>query len=150
MKAEELMLGDWVFLDGVPSRVGLIEANPQTVYVKNERLGIRVDMEDVDPIPLTAEILEANGFVKTREQFRHIQYELTLNPNTEDEHYVVVKLHPKNDHCPYMWAHIFYLPTSRIELNTIESKIVDCSVHHFQHILRLCGIDKEITIIREL
>lgn len=51
MKANELMLGDWVIgCSGEPFQIG--EIDPDFIY-----------WDEIKPIPLTPEILEKNGFV---------------------------------------------------------------------------------------
>lgn len=157
MKANEIMLGDWVIATNngavpLPSEVSdmlpragkVVGIDCDCVILEFVDFGFMLDR--IEPISLTPEILEKNGFEKKAERFRHNEYELVLNPNTEDEHYLIVRLHPANENCDLMWAYIYYSPASRIDLNTIETKIVNCSVHELQHTLRLCGIDADIVI----
>ena len=161
MNAEELTIGDWVEftskygygkgqIDGIVPREGSAEPTTFTIWKKAKdgftKFFVGVSKHCVRPIPLTEEILLKNGFERKSERLRHIEFELTINPNTEDEHWLVVKLHPANENCDINWAHIYFVPDSRIDLNTIETKIVNCGVHHLQHILRLCSIEKEIEL----
>ncbi|MBR4814539.1 MAG: hypothetical protein IKZ67_03660 [Paludibacteraceae bacterium] len=65
MKAEELMLGDWVSCDGSPRKV---------VAIAGDHIGVRKTTEEglsyiagqqigkVSPVTLSAEILDKNGF----------------------------------------------------------------------------------------
>lgn len=145
MRAKDLMVGDWVYDT-------ILKGNTKVEILSLS--GIRGDYHDnvwdektFESIPLTEEILVKNGFERKSERLRHIEFELVINPDTEDEHWMVVKLHPANENCDVNWAHIYYVPSSRVDLNTIETKIVDCCVHHLQHILRLCGIDKDIELV---
>ena len=55
MKAEELMIGDWVRMH-YPFDMD-IDMRPERIKVLEKRVDI-----DCEPIPLTAEILEKNGF----------------------------------------------------------------------------------------
>lgn len=103
---------------------------------------ILVGEKYVEPIPLTPEILLKNGFEKKGERIYQQEFDLTINPDTEDEHWVFIKFHPKNEHCDYMWITLCYCPTARIDLCTIETKIVDCSVHQLQHALRHVGLSQ--------
>jgi len=115
MEANKLMIGDWVFDGDEVARVtsltcdGIIET---TLRLSN--------IENVTPIPLTAEILEKNGwkyndmpFVQGWEQYGILLY-------AGGSGY-------------------------RINCGTNIALIID-SVHELQHALRLCGIDKEIVL----
>ena len=63
MKANELMIGDWVnsYLDGHP------------IQLDNERFYtiIKGYNDGIEPIPLTSEILEKNGGVKDSEYYNN-------------------------------------------------------------------------------
>ena len=51
MKANELMIGDWVIgCSGEPFKIGIVD--PDFLY-----------WNEIQPIPLTQEILEKNGFI---------------------------------------------------------------------------------------
>ena len=102
MKATELMIGDWV-----KSRTGM---NVKIV-------GINHDYPSVyEPIPLTAEILEKNGWKEA--QFWH---EYQDGENTIQS-------------C---------LPDMRGIINGVEIQHFKCEyVHQYQHLLRLCGLDE--------
>jgi hypothetical protein len=53
MRIEELSIGDWVRVDGTPTKVWYLSEDSEVNDTKNDW---------VEPIPLTAEILEKNGF----------------------------------------------------------------------------------------
>lgn len=60
MKTNELMIGDWVrCTDPKPFKVEQIDGVEEQVYGDD---GFYVDTADLQPIPLTGEILEKNGF----------------------------------------------------------------------------------------
>lgn len=111
MNANELMVGDWV----------LINKSPDNPYYK--QFGIEDFETDkyqyCEPIPLTREILEKNGFEKCKiPEIEYIGWRL----NEEFS----VELNAVDD---FDWneVHIAY-------------------VHQLQHALRLCRIDKEIIL----
>ena len=56
MKANELMLGDWVLCDGKPYQIAEIGGMVCINYEKE----LFAALEDIKPIPLTPEILEKN------------------------------------------------------------------------------------------
>ena len=63
MKAEELMVGDWVQLTQSPNKISKIENDRGFYTVWCGGVGTPEDF--VEPIPLTPEILEKSGFVNT-------------------------------------------------------------------------------------
>lgn len=114
MKANELMVGDWVRMP-----LGLPE-------IRQVKYPSEIDDADFyEPISLTAEILEKNGF--------------TIHLS----------------HCGIKWLWIekqkFELAIDEENRNKITTALglIDIEikyVHELQHALRLCGIDKEIKL----
>lgn len=128
MEVSELMFGNWVLYDGksyqyyapyldiedeISNVVLIIDKN------KNKYLcGIKY----IAPIPLTGEILEANGFTRSK-VFVEWKYE-------DDNIYMLWK--------PFPWIKI------EMEDHTV---MFPCEyVHELQNALLLCGIDKEIIL----
>lgn len=111
MKVNELMIGDWVRMH-YPFDMD-IDMRPERINILTK--GVDFDCE---PIPLTAEILEKNGFSKTTEaEFNYYQmpddcFEIDIN----------------HVGCAY------------------SVDVIIKYVHQLQHALRLCGIDKEIVL----
>ena len=122
MKAEELMIGDWLYhVDDVdisnPQIVTGILSNGE-IYVD----GVISDISDYNPIPLTPEILEKNGFeLLTDTWYFKPKERKPIHIRFVDEHIVV----------------------------SINCSIIPMGlkhVHQLQHALRLCGISKEIVL----
>lgn len=65
MKAEELMLGNWVRYHGIPVRVVNISEKSVGFEYKDGTYDIDKPLK-LTPIPLTPEILEKNGFSRNR------------------------------------------------------------------------------------
>ena len=93
------------------------------------------DQEDyheskIEPIPLTAEILEKNGFDVTDSEVAQYHFE----EDGQKMHFSLRKMYDKHGkHNGYsFWA-----------FNILPLVIY---VHELQHALKLCGIDKEITV----
>lgn len=107
MKATELMIGDWVYNSYHKKN---IKWNYSEMFCPN---GIPVIGRDLEPIPLTPEILEKNGWWF----------------NTEDEW-----LHDEVDFDIEKW-------NGRFQCYDINQIKLD-SVHQLQHALRLCGLDQ--------
>ena len=111
MKATDLMIGDWV-------KCG-------RRYMKVTQLAEDMDCDDIEPIPLTAEILEKNGFVG----------ELCSNGiDYVSEEYKLRIICKTNDVGWTIYANHFGLDKK------------DVFVHELQHALRLCRIEKEIEL----
>ena len=142
MKAEELMIGDWVKLKD--DQLGYIKFNgptvkiesivPPNVYVRNYK-GLLEDVKDeyLLPISLTPEILEKNGFEKVYDKYKLPNYRIKWNSCT-DLYFTV-----------FTGVDGYWNP---IGLNVITGGIpatVDY-VHQLQNALRLCGIEKEIIL----
>ena len=130
MKANELMIGDWVFCTypsiNKPVRVTEIKTvgdNKLKVVIYDD---IRLVFNEtyIDPIPLTAEILEKNGFEACGYE------ELAL----EADEFCFV-LQKGADERNAWWWEMFSSPI--IPIN---------HTHELQHALRLCGIEHEITL----
>lgn len=142
MKAEELMIGDWVKLKD--AKLGYIKFNgptvkiesivPPNVYVLNYK-GLLEDVKDeyLLPIPLNPEILEKNGF-------------MTGDKGRGYMGYMMYFLYDDEDHC--LLGVKWYIKESmaEISLETTPYYIIIKHVHQLQHALKLCGIGKEIVL----
>ena len=120
MKANELMIGDWVqpCSRSYPVQVETLSADT-----------INGDMDATfDPIPLTPEILEKNGFESDTNIFGLCDYELS-------ESYI---LENRGDR----FCFVKRIPGYRSTFYIIDIKYV----HELQHALLLCGIEKEIEL----
>lgn len=135
MKANELMIGDWVQIDEPDKYAGargticsLMHHHSDEgcyfhVFVQDLGVVMReVFNEDLRPIPLTAEILEKNGFERSK-VFVEWKYE-------NDNVYMIYKPFP-------------YL---RIEMEECIVAFPCEYIHELQHALRLCGITHEISL----
>ena len=142
MKHTDLMLNDLVMYQGKILRVGcisdydikidLFEDGEDTPYAEIWQ----EELDEVKPIPLTAEILDENGFrlIGTVWHYRGYTYDVCVEFTDKIAVRIYNELKPKDekgrqDMVSYNrdWAQPFY-------------------VHELQHALRLCGIDKEIVL----
>ena len=124
MKVEELMVGDWVHNDlGETQQVVELREDGAMLYYNDI-----YPYDDIQPIPLTPEILEKNGFVKSErfEVWKIIsdKYELRITP--------------------WRFAVIF-LDEDGSDKEEFSAPLPKY-VHELQHALRLYGIEKEIII----
>ena len=140
MKIEELMLDDWVLVNGIPMQIQAINDIDGEIMAGDDLYCLvenRVHSEDkIEPIALTADILEKNGFeVQVQGGGREdiwIGFGSDLEGDIEFEFNNGAPTHLKIDGA---FKGEYY--TS----NNIKY------VHELQHALRLCGIDKEITLL---
>ena len=67
MKAEDLMIGDWVIRRGVPEepmRLYDMKVSAGIVYLDQDGRGVTEKFENIEPIQLTEEILKKNSFLE--------------------------------------------------------------------------------------
>jgi hypothetical protein len=138
IKISDLSIGDWVKVDDFDKvliqRVVAIDATRREIgIIKNNRGGIYWYYEDeIEPIPLTPEILEKNGFV---------DYEVGKGwyvLNVADD--LRVWLH-RNSH-DWTFQLMKWSPLSTHEIG----KVFINHTHQLQHALRLAGVEKEIEL----
>lgn len=140
MKANELMLGDYVrFKHGIDKVVGIswVPGLGDCAWFAASATLFPESVEDVNPIPITPEILEKNGFrnVSNHTLKGHDTYELSFGEDNDQR--ITYKLGDYFQYWSYddRWYKLF------------ETQICHkWCVHQLQHALRLCGIDKEIVI----
>ena len=145
MKANELMIGDWVnFLIDIeggdtendqqndvyqPMQVGSISCLDE---VSSVFYGVKNDISQLRPISITAEILEKNGF-------SHIMYSDAYYSIMIGDTYVELRKY-ENMAVWFNWKENndgvyadYILPIPEF-------------IHQLQHALRLCNIEKEIEL----
>jgi hypothetical protein len=133
MKARELMVGDLfrinksglcIVKDAIIKVTGINSENEAThcVDINDEDNNGGIWCEYLEPIALTYEILEKNGFLRSQDGKRFIGNGMTLSI-----------LSPKS----FCW-----FSTQIFNDGIVPFKYV----HELQHALRLCGIDKNIEL----
>lgn len=141
MKASELMVGDWVFTRGQIEQVTSIYDG----YICTEHYE---DSHDYyfDPIPITPEILEKNGFrfIKADTVCPADRYWWAIN-GTRDGAMVEITIYNPDVHGVKVLTKIHTQSLHESGVNTVHSCDIE-SVHELQHALRLCGIEKKITL----
>ena len=136
MNVDELMIGDWVyrvdFKEPIPVRIlGLEVVNYDThpmqyvadVFCPKHNNNVGLYMDEICPIPLTAEILKKNGFEKVNGEYQDVFYccdglDLLIDDRLEP------------------WCYTLY--------GVLELPIR--YVHILQHAMRLAGIEKTIEL----
>lgn len=122
LTAKDLMIGDWVYRPDCYDKV--VEVRKDTILGSDPLRGL-IPIADLQPIPLTAEILEKNGFEKHYDEdciiYTHPQgiiIEMGINYKLSDDGHFYVR---------GIQHRLYY-------------------IHELQHAMRLCGVDKEIML----
>lgn len=128
MKTEELMVGDYIFREGY-GIAKVFEVRTTSVLVQLVSDGQIITWSKlIEPIPLTAEILEKNGFEhpRTRMLLENRDYHIRIYRRSNN----IWGFYHENDNgggCYWTVAQFTF-------------------VHELQHALRICGIKKEIVL----
>ena len=133
MKANELMIGDWVYAlhePKTPARVDAIYSFGGISYIMpDETSGIS---NVVNPIPLTPEILEKNGFEKYTDTLYGLVEHFTVEIRLWDD--ILIRIGERYD------------STFRVGYNWFVNGLIISDVHQLQHCLKMVGIEKEIEL----
>lgn len=119
MKANELMIGDWVGRVFDDKRIDYRQVD----WIRTGEIGMRYQkvwaIGCIEPIPLTPEILEKNGFIKVNSQRYDYGY-----PDTD----CYVKVNPKKN--------MIHVNGRNANSNLYSHSFV----HELQRALRCCGL----------
>ncbi len=133
MKANELMVGDFLKLGKRILRCKNILGHTNDVMFEN---GVITNVMNIDPIPLTPEILEKNGFVL--EGYKYVQ---------KYDHYVCVwVIFATSDERHSVIHHsVIHIDDDRERIPTTYHNTINYA-HELQHVLKLCKIEKTIEL----
>lgn len=140
MKANELMIGDWVLTlesthkEKVYAQIWAIEEGQTSILVKIDNCNWFVDIEWIEPIPLTLEIYDKNfrGYKRGSGALAYFVYEL-------NEDYFI---HASAGGIDFCMHYDDSEHAAHDDIYLVELKYV----HTLQHALRLFGFDKEIVL----
>ena len=132
MKATDLMIGDWVFINNTPRRIQAIDSIDAEIQADDELYYVGEDRhhseDNIEGILITPEILEKNGW-KDRENLM----ELRVNEDTY-----------------FLWSKGYGVFTGAF-INQIGCYICDFKyVHTLQHLLRHYGLSYGLNELNEL
>lgn len=129
MDCKDLTVGDLVYVVRGYDKHLTIEKVKGVIADENEPYpvtiftGETVSLNDIEPIKLTSEILVKNGFTKDeRSKYFHV-YTLDIKGSYD-----------------------FDICWSSVNGFNYEGDFILTYVHQLQHLLRLCGIEKQLTI----
>jgi hypothetical protein len=134
MKAEDLMIGDLVLYNETHQQILEISGIDDEVYLETDEL---VHQSEIQPIPLTPEVLEKNGFLANKHVYPYPYYKYEVKE-------IKVKVgfaFPQGNRTSYKE------PWVCVDTECVYIEHLPCMfVHQLQHVLRLCGIEKEIEL----
>lgn len=119
MEIKDLMIGDWV---QTTYPTGKVEYRKVEGVMQNHIVCNNGVTNAIEPIPLTAEILEKNGFVNSGGLWHLSGEDMGLMQGCKSFQAFAYYADPR-----YCFCEIAYL-------------------HELQHALKLCGIEKEIVL----
>ena len=148
MKASEFTIGDWVYIpmyhsDGSSgtAQINEIIKKHGTYYLKFGDF-LSAEIDKCQPVPLTPEILEKNGFKKDGYSSLSPDYYLE-----DDTCSIWINLNSTCDKSKTVWCEN---KTTKFSVDMEESRLSlqknPLFVHQLQHILNFCGIDKTIEL----
>ena len=143
MKAKDLMIGDWVQAPCLIDNTENYNAWCQIKQLRDCDLDVvgfkELSYDEIEPIPITPEILEKNGFEKVLDEDGtecHRYY------NSAADGYIKISLYNGGDGD---WS-IEIINYEKFDDNEIvyNNNFTFLKVHQLQQAFRLCGITKEI------
>lgn len=132
IKINDLSVGDWVMYEGNHRKVALIDG--VNGLVKFSLSPNFVGTGAIEPIPITSEILKANGWT-----WDGMYARLRINEHSHFEYY-------KHERSLRKWWKGIDEWENHAEVSEITFRCHCCAVHQLQHALRLAGITKEIEL----
>lgn len=130
MIAKDLMVGDWVQVNKEAFKV-LAILHLDIISV-SDKIGdfYQIDVNSIEPIPLTPEILEKNGF-----EFKWDGWIWCEDKEMETQNSFI-----QFSNGEVRIVEVNYLHKAATKFRNVQN------VHELQHVLRLCGIVKEIEL----
>ena len=139
MKAENLMIGDWVRIT-LRNKIGKVYRIDEANGKGNGWVAV-IDGDyhetHLEPIPLTPEILEKNGFLADKHVYPYPYYEYEVKENKVKVGFAF----PQGNKTSYKEPWV-YIDSERVFIEHLPCVFI----HQLQHALRLCGIKKEIEL----
>lgn len=146
MEITDLMIGDLVSFNGKAKRINIIDTWYNEVsYFDSDAEGVlSFRLDDIEPIPLTVEILKNNGFyVYNRDDYSDAKLDIYVD---EDNLYQI-SLNRKGDNYRIAIHYIkwFDHKTGKYDShclysNGLFSDFKPLYVHELQNAMRLCGL----------
>ena len=130
----DVSIGDWVRHTFYEENLQIkrIDGESERLLVEKGRMSVSCHLDHFEPIPLTAEILEKNGFVRNilRQYAQHQCFEID---NIQVETFSGGR----------EWRVVI---TDKLIAGLVLCNVVVKHTHQLQHALRLAGVRKEIEV----
>ena len=153
MKASDIQIGDWVRRRWTCADTGReivkdfqvaeIRKNWDTLYVWKDG-GNMGAVEQIEPIPLTPEILEKNGFKFDGSGQCSMMF--LSKPQFAEGLRFNIYVGLKRKTIEVFAAHPIEKSPNWRKSNKVYLEVCGCYVHELQQAISLCGIDKEINL----
>lgn len=134
MKVEDLMIGDWVYNANNQKPEQVCEIRERMVMLDYNDL---YDYDEIEPILITPDILENNGFLANKHVYPYPYYEYEVKE-------IKLKIgfaFPQGNKTSYKEPWV-YIDSERVFIEHLPCVFV----HQLQHAMRLCWIEKEIEL----
>lgn len=144
MKANELMIGDYVIRKNVQKEILTIDAIDSIrniVWLNLDGLGITEKLENIEAIPTTPKILMKNEFEQTLDED---DIECYRYYNRAADGYIKITLYDGGDG-DWKLEIVNYDKFNDHEIS-YKNEFSFLKVHQLQHALWLCGIEKTIKL----
>ena len=137
ISAHELMIGDFVLVDGTPRKVEAITKKKIGYHRKeNEPRLYYARLRDVEPIEITEEIITKMGF--DIEKNLNGWYQARMRTNGFSVYFCVIRT--------IYWDWEKTLEISSIPLHEPYLRKNIAYIHELQHCFRLCGVNFEVKL----
>lgn len=137
MKANELMIGDWVMTSsGMPRRVMELSGIVEDYIILEDGTE-----SGFNPIPLTPEILEKNGFTESEiecNEFSDVGLRYTYE--TQDGCFAIIDWQDSFDNGYGRWEERWIIEAFGCNGTFKTNPHERIYIHELQHALRLCGL----------
>lgn len=133
LKISDLSVGDWVMCNEDKYRVMGITMFHELDLLKSSE-SFRTSIDNIEPIPITAEVLEKNGWRNIEKEVLGDDYVYDGEKRVWDDGNCRIDIcEAKQGVFWYSWGNEYYM--WRLEY-----------VHQLQHLIRLAGVDKETNL----
>lgn len=134
---KELSIGNWIKISGTPVQILGIRTESQVYVLETEETDYAYAIDaDIEPIEITPEILEKNGFEKR---------EFIDEVNCKEEYWIYC-----DDYYSLVISEIndglYKVEHHSEELINLIERLYISYIHQLQNALTLCGISKEIKL----
>jgi hypothetical protein len=145
MKASELMIGDYVNYRGQIIKItSLYDKGSSNEVGWSDKESVWVNADNVEPIPITTEILEKNGFKFDGSGQCSMMF--LSEPRYSEGQRFNIYVGFKHKTIEVFVAHPIEKSPNWRKINKAYLEVCGPYVHELKHAIRLCKIEKEIEL----